>query len=69
MSQVTASRRGRYSENGPRLTATARMAYWSARHRWKVVVLSVAAFALALFALVSLGTEIRDGGGVGESAP
>ena len=49
------------------LSATARVAYWSARHRWIVVVLSVATFVLALFALVALGTEIRDGGGVGES--
>ena len=49
------------------LSATARVAYWSARHRWIVVVLSVVTFALSLFALVTLGTEIRDGGGVGES--
>ena len=49
------------------LSATARVAYWSARHRWVVVVLSVATFAIALFALVTLGTEIRGGGGVGDS--
>ena len=67
MSQVTASGRGRHNENGLRLSATARLAYWSARHRWKVVVLSVVTFVLALFALVAVGTEIRDGGGVGDS--
>ena len=49
------------------LSATARLAYWSARHRWVVVALSVVAIAVALFALIAVGTEIRDGGGVGES--
>ncbi len=49
------------------LSVTARVAYWSARHRWIVDALSVATFVLALFALVALGTEIRDGGGVGDS--
>ncbi len=49
------------------LSATARIAYWSARHRWLVVVVAIVTFALALLALVALGTEIRDGSGVGES--
>ena len=49
------------------LSATARIAYWSARHRWLVVVVAIVTLALALLALVALGTEIRDGSGVGES--
>ena len=49
------------------LSPTARVAFWSARHRWTVVILSVAAMALALLALVYLGTEIRDCCGVGDS--
>ena len=67
MAQAPITETGTVAAISQTLSATARLACWSARHRWIIVALSVATFALALFALVTLGTEIRDGGGVGES--
>ena len=67
ISKASTTETGTVAAMSQTLSATARVAYWSARHRWIVVVLSVATFALALFAIVTLGTEIRDGGGVGDS--
>ena len=64
MSQSSASDVTTLSQS---LAMTARMAYWSARHRWVVLLLSVAAIAMAMFAQMSLGTEILEGGGVGDS--
>jgi len=67
MAQAPNTETGSVTAISQTLSATARVAYLSARHRWIAVVLSIATFALALLALVTLGTEIRDGGGVGES--
>ena len=49
------------------LGITARLAYWSARHRWPIVLLSVVTFALAVASIAMVGTEIQSGGGVGDS--
>lgn len=46
---------------------TARLAYWSARHKWVTLLLSVAVMAVAFYSLISIETDIRDGDGVGES--
>ena len=46
---------------------TERLAYWSARHRWTVVLLSIAVVALGMLSVISVGTIIGEGGGVGES--
>ena len=51
------------------LTFTARIARWSAMHRWWVAALSLVVIVLAVFVMVSVGSELRDDGeGVGESA-
>ena len=65
--EAIASETGSVAAFSRTLSATARLAYWSARHRWIVVALSVVAIAAALFALITVGTEIRGSGGVGES--
>ena len=50
------------------LTATARIASWSARHRWVVVGGAVLVMIFAVLTLSSVTAEVRDdGGGVGES--
>ena len=49
------------------LGITARLAYWSARHRWLIVLLSIVAFALAILSIAIVGTEMQSGGGVGDS--
>ena len=52
-----------------RLTFTARIAGWSARHRWWVLAFSLAVIVFAVFVMVSVGSELRDDGdGVGESS-
>ena len=54
--------------DGWKLSATARIAYWSARHRWWVLASSVVVIVLGVFVIFSLGTETRsDDEGVGES--
>ena len=50
------------------LTVTARVATWSARHRWWVLTASLAVIAFAFVAIIAVGTETRgDDEGVGES--
>ncbi len=49
------------------LGITARLAYWSARHRWPIVLLSVIIFVLAILSIAKVGTEMQNGGGVGDS--
>ena len=49
-------------------TFTARIATWSARHRWWVLLASAVVIVLAILALMAVGTETRDDSeGVGES--
>ena len=50
------------------LTFTARIAGWSARHRWLVLTGSAVAIFLAVVAMIAIGTDLRDDDeGVGES--
>ena len=52
-----------------RLTFTARIARWSARHRWWVAALSLVVIVLAVLVMVRVGSELRDDDeGAGESA-
>ena len=72
MSQADADARGGPGEapasNGSSLSFTARIAGWSARHRWPVLAASILVIFLAVVAIFSLGTELRDDDeGVGES--
>ena len=54
--------------NGLALSFTARIAGWSARNRWLVLVASAVVIFLAVFAMIALGTDLRDDDeGVGES--
>ncbi len=57
------------SDRQLKLSPTARVARWSARHRWWVVVASVVTIALAMYVLSSVETKTLDGnaGGVGDS--
>ena len=52
------------------LTFTARIAGWSARHRWLVLTGSAVAIFLAVVAMIAIGTDLRDDdegvGGVGQ---
>jgi uncharacterized membrane protein YdfJ with MMPL/SSD domain len=68
MKQVTANESENIGE-GIRLSPTARVAGWSARHRWWVVLAAVMTLVLAGFASSTFETQIlsNDGGGVGES--
>ena len=50
------------------LTLTARIARWSARHKWITLAASALAMVLAVLSIMFVGTETRDDeGGVGES--
>jgi len=50
------------------LSFTARIAHWSAVHRWIILLAAVLVIVLAVLAIRFVGTETRDdGGGVGES--
>ena len=50
------------------LSFTARLAHWSAVHRWLVLLATIIVIVLALASIIVVGTEIRDdGSGVGES--
>ena len=50
------------------LSFTARIARWSAVHRWLILLAAVLVIVLAVLAIGMIGTETRDdGGGVGES--
>ena len=51
----------------PNLTFTGRIARWSARHRWLVLAASLVVIVIAVGAIVGVGTDTRDGSGVGES--
>lgn len=51
----------------PNLTFTGHIARWSARHRWLVLAASLVIFILAVGAIIGVGTDTRDGSGVGES--
>ena len=54
--------------NGSTLSFTARIAGWSARHRWLVLTSSAVVIFLAVVAMITVGTELRDDDeGVGES--
>ena len=54
--------------SGAKLTTTARIANWSARHRGLVLAASLVVFILAVLAMVAVGTETRgDDEGVGDS--
>lgn len=49
-------------------TFTSRIAYWSAVHRWLILLASAIVIVLALLSIVFVGADIRDdSGGVGES--
>ena len=59
----------RISGDTMKLSASARIATWSARHRWWVVAASIATVALAVLVLNSVETKRYDGdGGAGDSA-
>ncbi len=49
------------------LTITARVAVWSALHRWWVLAGAIVVIVLALAAIMMVGTETRDGSSSGES--
>ena len=50
------------------MSFTARIAHWSAVHRWIILLATVLVIVLAVLAIGFVGTETRDdGGGVGES--
>ena len=50
------------------LSFTARIAGWSARHRWPVLAASATVIFLAVVAIIAIGTDLRDDDeGVGES--
>ena len=54
--------------NGLTLSFTARIAGWSARHRWPVLAASAVVIFLAVVAMIAVGTDTRDDDeGVGES--
>ncbi len=54
--------------NPAKSSFTARIATWSARHRWWVLLASAIVIVLAVLALMAVGTETRDDEeGVGES--
>ena len=58
----------RETANGSTLSFTARIAGWSARHRWLVLTASAAFIFLAVVAMIAIGTDFRDDDeGVGES--
>ena len=46
--------------NGSKLSYTARIAYWSARHRWWVVGASLALVVVSMVIIIGLGTDTRD---------
>ena len=49
-------------------TFTARIAYWSAVHRWLIVLASAIVIVLAVLSIGFVGADIRDDdSGVGES--
>ena len=64
MSEATTSDVNALSQS---IGLTARLAYWSARHRWLIVLLSVIVFVLAILSIAMVGTEMQNGGGVGDS--
>jgi putative drug exporter of the RND superfamily len=49
------------------LTITARVAVWSARHRWWVLGAAVAVIALAFVGIIVVGADTRGGSSTGES--
>ena len=50
------------------LSFTARLAHWSAVHRWIILLATVIVIVLAVFSIIAVGTETRDDdSGVGES--
>ena len=50
------------------LSFTARLAHWSAVHRWITLLATVIVIVLAVFSIIAVGTETRDDdSGVGES--
>ncbi len=68
MAKVAASR-FETAEESFQLSPTARIARWSARHRWWVVAAAVMSIMLAMFVLNTVETKLLDGnsGGVGDS--
>ncbi|MEE8519066.1 MAG: MMPL family transporter, partial [Dehalococcoidia bacterium] len=56
------------SSDGRKLTATARVAQWSARHRWWVLGATVLTLVAAIYASATIEPQILDGDGdIGES--